>query len=49
MITGRGRHLAAATTQGLAYQVAAPPAVPGDPRGPRRLLVLADRARWIRE
>jgi hypothetical protein len=49
MITGRCWHLAAATTQELAYQVGALLAVLGVPRGTRRLLVLADGARWIRE
>jgi hypothetical protein len=49
MIAGRCWHLAAATTQELAYQVGALLAVLGVPRGTRRLLVLADGARWIRE
>jgi hypothetical protein len=49
MITGRCWHLAAATTQELAYQVGALLAVLGVHRGRRRLLVLADGARWIRE
>jgi hypothetical protein len=49
MITGRCWHLAAATTQELAYQVGALLAVLGVHRGTRRLLVLADGARWIRE
>ena len=49
MITGRCWHLAAATAQELAYQVGAPLAVLGVHRGARRLLVLADGARWIRE
>src|SRR5215213_2440677 len=49
MIAGRCWHLAAATTQELAYQVGALLAVLGVHRGARRLLVLADGARWIRE
>jgi hypothetical protein len=49
MITGRCWHLAAATAQELAYQVGALLAVLGVHRGTRRLLVLADGARWIRE
>ena len=49
MITGRCWHLAAATTQELAYQVGALLAELGVHRGTRRLLVLADGARWIRE
>ena len=49
MVTGRCWHLAAATTQELAYQVGALLAVLGVHRGTRRLLVLADGARWIRE
>jgi hypothetical protein len=49
MITGRCWHLAAATTQELAYQVGALLAVLGVHRGARRLLVLADGARWIRD
>jgi hypothetical protein len=49
MITGQCWHLAAATTQELAYQVGALLAVLGVHRGLRRLLVLADGARWIRE
>ena len=49
MIAGRCWHLAAATTQELAYQVGALLAVLGIHRGARRLLVLADGARWIRE
>jgi hypothetical protein len=49
MITGRCWHLAAATTRELAYQVGALLAVLGVHRGRRRLLVLADGARWIRE
>ena len=49
MITGRCWHLAAATTQDLAYQVGALLAVLGVHRGTRRLLVLADGARWIWE
>jgi hypothetical protein len=49
LITGRCWHLAAATTQELAYQVGALLAVLGVHRGTRRLLVLADGARWIRQ
>ncbi len=49
MITGRCWHLAAATTQELTYQVGALLAVLGVHRGTRRLLVLADGARWIRD
>ena len=49
MITGRCWHLAAATTQELVYQVGALLAVLGVHRGTRRLLVLADGARWIRD
>jgi hypothetical protein len=49
MIAGCGWHLAAATTQELAYQVGALLAVLGVHHGTRRLLVLADGARWIRE
>jgi hypothetical protein len=49
MITGQCWHLAAATTQELAYQVGALLAVLGVHRGTRRLLVLADGARWIRD
>jgi hypothetical protein len=49
MITGRCWHLAAATAQELAYQVGALLAVLGVHRGARRLLVLADGARWIRD
>ena len=49
MITGRCWHFAAATTQELAYQVGALLAVLGVHRGTRRLLVLADGARWIRD
>jgi hypothetical protein len=49
MIAGRCWHLAAATTQELTYQVGALLAVLGVHRGTRRLLVLADGARWIRE
>ena len=49
MIAGRGWHLAAATSQELAYQVGALLAVLGVHRGTRRLLVLADGARWIRD
>jgi hypothetical protein len=49
MIAGRGWHVAAATSQELAYQVGALLAVLGVHRGTRRLLVLADGARWIRD
>jgi hypothetical protein len=49
MIAGRCWHLAAATAQELAYQVGALLAVLGVHRGKRRLLVLADGARWIRD
>jgi hypothetical protein len=49
MIAGRGWHLAAATAAELAYQVGALLAVLGVHRGTRRLLVLADGARWIRD
>ena len=49
MITGRCWHLAAATTQELTYQVGALLAVLGVHCGTRRLLALADGARWIRE
>jgi hypothetical protein len=49
MIAGRCWHLAAATTRELVYQVGALLAVLRVPRGTRRLLVLADGARWIRE
>jgi hypothetical protein len=49
MIAGHCWHLAAATTQELTYQVGALLAVLGAHRGTRRLLVLADGARWIRE
>jgi hypothetical protein len=49
MIAGRCWHLAAATTQELAYQVGALLAVLEVHRGTRRLLVLADGARWIRD
>src|SRR4051812_2660056 len=49
MVAGRCWHLAAATAQELAYQVGALLAVLGVHRGERRLLVLADGARWIRE
>lgn len=49
LIAGRCWHLAAATTRELVYQVGALLAVLGVHRGTRRLLVLADGARWIRE
>jgi hypothetical protein len=42
-------HVAAATTQELTYQVGALLAVLGVHHGTRRLLVLADGARWIRD
>ena len=48
LIAGRCWHLAAGTTQELAYQVGALLAVLGVHRGTRRLLVLADGARRIR-
>jgi hypothetical protein len=47
-VAGHCWHLAAATTQELTDQVGAVLAVPGVHRGTRRLLVLADGARWIR-
>jgi hypothetical protein len=49
MIAGRCWHLAAASGRELAYQVRALLAVLGVHRGTRRLLVLADGAKWIRE
>jgi hypothetical protein len=49
MIAGRCWHRAAATAQELAYQVGALLAVLGVHRGTRRLLGLADGARWIRD
>jgi hypothetical protein len=49
LIAGRCWHLAAATTQGLVYQVGALLAVLGVHRDTHRLLVLADGARWIRD
>jgi hypothetical protein len=49
MIAGRCWHLAAATAPELAYQVGALLALLGAHRGTRRLLVLADGARWIRD
>jgi hypothetical protein len=49
MIAGRCWHVAAATTQELAYQVGALLALLEVHRGSRRLLVLADGARWIRD
>ena len=49
MSAGRCWHLAAGTTQELTYLVGALLAVLGVPRGARRLLVLADGARWIRD
>jgi hypothetical protein len=48
MITGRCWHLAAASGRELTYQVGALLAVLGVHRDARRLLVLADGARWIR-
>jgi hypothetical protein len=48
LIPGRCWHLAAATTPELVYQVGALLALLGVHRGTRRLLVLADGARWIR-
>jgi hypothetical protein len=49
MIAGCCWHLAAATATELSYQVGALLAVLGVHRGTRRLLVLADGARWIRD
>jgi hypothetical protein len=49
MTAGRCWYLAAATTQELVYQVGALLAVLDVHRGTRRLLVLADGARWIRD
>jgi hypothetical protein len=49
MIAGRCWHLAAGTTGELVYQVGALLAVLGVHQGRRRLLVLADGARWIRD
>ena len=49
MIAGCCWHLAAATPPELTYQVGALLAVLGVHRGTRRLLVLADGARWIRD
>jgi hypothetical protein len=49
MIAGRCWHIAADTTQELVYQVGALLAVLGVHHGTRRLLVLADGARWIRD
>jgi hypothetical protein len=49
LLAGRCWHLAADTTQELVYQVGALLAVLGVHRGTRRLLVLADGARWIRD
>jgi hypothetical protein len=49
MIAGCCWHLAAATAPELTYQVGALLAVLGVHRGTRRLLVLADGARWIRD
>jgi hypothetical protein len=49
MIAGQCWHLAAASGRELAYQVGALLAVLGVHRDERRLLVLADGARWIRE
>jgi len=49
MIAGRCWHLAAASGRELTYQVGALLAVLGVHRDARRLLVLADGAKWIRE
>jgi hypothetical protein len=49
MIAGQCWHLAAASGRELVYQVGALLAVLGVHRDTRRLLVLADGARWIRE
>lgn len=49
MIAGQCWHLAAGSGRELAYQVGALLAVLGVHRDERRLLVLADGARWIRE
>jgi hypothetical protein len=49
MIAGCCWHLAAATTPELTYQVGALLALLGVHHGTRRLLVLADGARWIRD
>jgi hypothetical protein len=49
MIAGQCWHLAAASGRELAYQVGSLLAVLGVHRDERRLLVLADGARWIRE
>jgi hypothetical protein len=49
LIAGRCWHLAAASGHELVYQVGALLAVLGVHRDTRRLLVLADGARWIRE
>jgi hypothetical protein len=49
MIAGQCWHLAAASGRELSYQVGALLAVLGVHRDERRLLVLADGARWIRE
>jgi hypothetical protein len=49
MLAGLCWHFAAATPQELTYQVGALLAVLEVHRGPRRLLVLADGARWIRD
>jgi hypothetical protein len=49
IIAGRCWHLAAASGRELAYQVGALLAVLGVHHGARRLLVLADGAKWIRE
>jgi hypothetical protein len=49
MIAGRRWHLAAASGRELIYQVGGLLGVLGVHRGTRRLLVLADGARWIRE
>jgi hypothetical protein len=49
MIAGRCWHLSAASGRELIYQVGALLALLGAHRDTRRLLVLADGARWIRE
>jgi hypothetical protein len=49
LLAGRCWHLAAGTTQELVYQVGALLAMLGVHQGRRRLLVLADGARWIRD
>ncbi len=49
LLAGRRWHLAAGTTQELVDQVGASLATLGVHQGRRRLLVLADGARWIRD